>query len=217
MSRKSPQARRASTTHAAAQSMRHSHYELSWRGKLLTQQCMVIAPLFTRLGDWEQVRKAALEHNLLQARVYRTGVRSVREVIKRLEVLTPDEISLLPSLTGTDASHLMWAAACRRYTIIGEFAEEVLREHYLTLNLSLTYDDYDAFWRSRSLWHEELMSLTASTYEQLRRWVFGMMREAGLLSRRDAIEPALISPDVAGLLDAQFPSDIRFFPARTAA
>lgn len=215
MSRHTPQTRR-STDESACSSSR-SHYELSWRGKLLTQECMAIAPLFTRLGDWEQVRREALEHNLLQARVYRTGVRSVREVIKRLEVLTPDEITLLPSLTDAEASHLMWAAACRRYAIIGEFAEEVLRERYLTLNPSLTYEDYDAFWRAKTLWHTELESLTQSSYEQLRRWVFGMMRDAGLLSRNGTIEPALLSLTITDLLHAQAPSDVRFFPVRSTA
>lgn len=37
----------------------------------------------------------------------------------------------------TERAHLMWAAACRRYELIGDFAEEILRERYLLLTPTL--------------------------------------------------------------------------------
>ena len=93
--------------------------------------------MYIERRDWEQVRDEAVEDNLLQARTYRTGVRLVRETVKRLSALTDDEIELLVEATASERGYLMWAAACRRYELIGEFAEEVLRERFLLLASTL--------------------------------------------------------------------------------
>ena len=105
----------------------------------------------------------------------------------------------------------MWTAACRRYELIGEFAEEVLRERYLTLAGTLTYQDFDSFIRARALWHEELTTIKQSTLQKLRGNVFKMLREAELLSEADHIMPAVLSERVAARFRARTPSDLRFF------
>ena len=97
-----------------------------------------------------------MKGNLLQARTHRTGVRLVRETVQRLSALTDDEVELLIEATASERGHLMWAAACRRYELIGEFAEEVLRERFLLLASTLEYQDFDSFVRAKALWHEEL-------------------------------------------------------------
>lgn len=112
---------------------------------------------------------------------------------------------------------MLWAAACRRYTLIGEFAEEVLRERFLLLSETLTYDDFDAFLLTKAIWHEEIVQLTASTTRKLRSNVFRMLVEAGLLGADGRIIPALLSERVAMFMDAFTPSDIRFFPVRHVA
>jgi len=112
---------------------------------------------------------------------------------------------------------MLWAAACRRYTLIGEFAEEVLRERYLLLSETLTYDEFDAFLLTKAIWHEEIAQLTESTTRKLRSNVFRMLVEAGLLGDDGRIIPALLSERVAFFMDARSPSDLRFFPVRYAA
>ena len=83
----------------------------------------------------------------------------------------------------------MWAAACRRYDLIGEFAEEVLRERFLLLAPTLDYEDFDSFVRGKALWHEEVADLKDSTLQKLRSNVFRMLVEAGLLSDDGRITP----------------------------
>ena len=78
------------------------------------------------------------------------------ETVKRLSALTDAEVELLLDSTGAERAHLLWAAACRRYRLIGEFAEEVLRERYLTLAGDADYEEYDSFYRSKAMWHDEL-------------------------------------------------------------
>lgn len=192
-------------------------YALSFTtGALLAREGALLASAYAELRDWEQVRNHVVEGNLLQARTYRTGVRLVRETVKRLSTLTGEEVELLVEATAGERAHLMWAAACRRYELIGEFAEEVLRERYLTLASTLGYEDFDSFVRTKVLWHEELAAIKESTLRKLRSNVFKMLQEAEILSEAGYISPAVLSERVAVTLSAHTPSDLRFFPTHSA-
>ncbi|WP_433675520.1 DUF1819 family protein [Microbacterium gorillae] len=191
-------------------------YALSFTtGGLLSREAAVLAPVYVELRDWAKVRDRAVNENLLQSRTHSTGVRRVRETVRRLSVLSGRELEILPDLTATERGHLMWAAACRRYDLIAEFGEEVLRERFLTLTGTVSHEDYDSFYRAKAMWHDELDSVSAATYQKLRQVLFKMMVEAGLVTSKGAIEPALFSARVAELLNERTPSDVRFFPTRT--
>ena len=190
-----------------------SRYALSFTtGALLAREAAILAPAYLELGEWEAVRDRAVADNTLQARTYRTGVRLVRETVKRLSALTDSEIGVLADATPSERGYLMWAAACRRYALIGEFAEEVVRERFLVLSSKIGYDEFDGFVRGKSLWHEELSSVKYSTMQKLRSNVFKMLTEAELVSPGGHIVAAVLSERVADLLDAREPSDLRFFP-----
>jgi hypothetical protein len=93
---------------------------------------------------------------------------------------------------------LLWAAACRHYDLIGEFAEEVLRERFLLLTPKLEYDDFNSFVRSKALWHEEVADLENSTLRKLRSNIFRMLVEAGLLTEDGRILQIVLSTRVSG-------------------
>lgn len=193
-------------------------YALSFTtGALLAREGALLAPVYIERRDWEQVRDQAVESNLLQARTHRTGVRLVRETVKRLSVLADDEVELLTEATASERGYLMWAAACRRYQLVGEFAEEVLRERFLLLASSLEYQDFDSFFRTKAVWHDELAEIKDSTMQKLRSNVFKMLHEAELLSKAGLIRPAVLSERVVATLSAHTPSDLRFFPTRQTA
>ena len=190
-------------------------YELSFTsGGLLATESATVAALYAADRDWSRVRQEAVEENVLQLRTHSSAVRRVREVVKRLSALSDEEIASLPDLTATDRAHLMWAAACRRYGLIGAFAENVLRERFLTLAGTVAYTDYDSFYRTQASWHEELVGVTEPTYRKLRQNVFRMLKEAELLSPTGRIEPVLLSARITDLLSARYPNDLRFFPTR---
>lgn len=191
-------------------------YALSFTtGGLLSREATLLAALYLdERRDWEHVRDLAVAGNLLQARTYRSGVRMVREAVKRISALTDDEVELMVDGAGSERAHLMWVAACRRYTLIGEFAEEVVRERSLVLAPILGYEDFDGFVRNKALWHEELAQVKASTLQRLRSNVFKMLVEAELWSLAGLIVPAMMSQRVAQMLGARSPSDLRYFPIR---
>lgn len=190
-------------------------YALSFTtGALLTRESVLLAPLYVEHCDWAKVRTLALEGNVLQVRTLSTGVRLVRETVQRLSALTDDEVRLLTEATSSERSYLLWVAACRRYELIGEFAEEVLRERFLLLTPTLDHHDFDSFVRSKALWHEELVEIKDSTLRKLRSNVFKMLQEAGLLSDTGHVTPALLSDQLTAVLNGHMPSDLRFFPIR---
>ena len=192
-----------------------TRYELSFTsGGLLATESATVAALYVADSDWNRIRAVAVEENVLQLRTRTSAVRRVREVVKRLSALSDEEIASLLDLTGTDQAHLMWAAACRRYGLIGAFAKDVLRERFLTLAGTVAYTDYDSFYRTQAAWHEELNGVTDPTYRKLRQNVFRMLKEAELLSPTGRIEPVLLSARITDLLTARHPSDVRFFPTR---
>lgn len=193
-------------------------YALSFTsGALLMPEASIAVPVYLLERDWTRTRAALERDNLLQSRTVATGQRRAREIAQRLSVLTDDELEVMAVASSGERAHLLWAAACRRYTLIGEFAEEVLRERFLTLAETVTHDDFDAFLLTKAIWHEEIADLKESTTQKLRANVFRMLVEASLLGNDGRIIPALLSERVAMLMDARTPSDLRFFPVRQAA
>ena len=192
----------------------HDRYALSFTsGALLTREAVIAAPLFLEVRDWGLVRYQLRSENSLQARTASSGSRLAREVAQRLAVLTVPELELLRDASSGERGHLMWVAACRRYALIGDFAEEVVRERFLLLTPTLGYADFDSFVRGKALWHPELAEVKDSTLQKLRSTVFRMLTEAGLLASGEIVNAAL-SERVRDALDAHLPSDLRYLPAR---
>lgn len=191
-------------------------YALSFTiGALLTREASIAAPLYLELDDWHAVRARLTEDNLLQTRTTSSANRLGRETVQRLSVLTAGELQLLVEASPSERSLLMWVAACRRYTFIGEFAEEVVRERYLLLTPSLGYEEFDRFVAGKALWHPELEELKESTVKKLRATVFRMLTESDLFAAGQ-IQQAVLSERVRDVLNARNPSDVRFLPVRVS-
>lgn len=197
----------------SATSGQQERYALSFTsGGLLVREGQVVASIYLSCFDWPATRALVVDKNLLQSRTSSSSARLTRETIQRLSVLTDPEVVFLTTASPTEQRHLLWAAACRRYKLIGEFAEEVLRERFLVLTPTLSVGDYERFVSAKRLWHPELDELKPSTGRELRRTLFRMLHEAGLRSEAGAIVPAVLSARVHEALAARDPSDIRFFP-----
>lgn len=164
----------------------------------------------------ESVRRYAVAENVLQIRTHAAGVRIVNEVIKRLSALTMGELRCIADadMLQSDRRALMWVAMCRYYALVGEFAQEVLREHFLIGTTTITYGDYEHFMLGKAMWHPEIDDLSTSTSAKLRSNVFKAMAEAGLVNRTDdTIIPSLLSREVTGILMRR-PESFGFFPMR---
>jgi hypothetical protein len=176
----------------------------------------------SRIGDrelntfWKQARQQVIDEHLLTVRTQTAMSRTVSETIKRLSVLSLTELRFLTAddSMNADRSALMWVAMCRYYTLVGEFANEVLRDHYLLGKPTVTREDYDRFVYSKSLWHEELDQISDSTAKKLRSNLFQAMFEARLLEKEgNTIIPSLLGSGLTDILEKR-PDSFLFFPMR---
>jgi hypothetical protein len=182
-------------------------------GGLFQTESVKLAESFKDMMDWSLVRKQAQAHNLLQVRTLSTACRVVREVISRLKMLSFEEMNLLLEGDSADQRALLWIAVCRRYTFIGEFAVEVLRERYLSLQPDLRHEDFDAFFNRKSDWHPELERIRPTTRKKLRQILFKIMKDAHLLVDDSLIHPPLLSERLLAALSPNTRyQDLHYFP-----
>lgn len=188
-------------------------YRLSFTtGGLFIQEAPVVAARYLGLRDWKHARAQVRSENLLQLRTAAAATRISKELTARLELLDTAELECLVEGSVRERGYLLWAAACRRYPLIREFAVDVLLQHYLSLRHQLTLKDYDAFYSSKAAWHDELDEIALSTQSKLRQNLFRMLREADLLSDQSLIQPALLTPRVAQLLARPGKAALQIFP-----
>lgn len=180
-------------------------------GGLMVSESRIAAEVFKKLHDWPSARRTLVDENLYQTQARSSAVRISGEVIKRLSVLNNEEIDILLSASPDDATNILWLAVCRRYTFIGDFASEVLRDRYVLRQRALDLEVFDEFVREKSMWHAELTEIKPSSMARCRSVIFRMMREAGFL-RDGTIEGAVLTEPVRQILNQQEPSEIRFFP-----
>jgi len=194
--------------------MTPERYRLSFTtGGLFLQESPQIAERFLQVRDWELTRELVRSENLLQVRTAAAATRISKELVARLELLDENELEFLVEGSIREQGYLLWAATCRRYTFIHDFAREVLREHYLLMRRQLTPSDYDAFCNAKALWHEELDELAISTSHKLRQNLFRMLRDAELVNEQHQIQSALLTPALAQLLARHGNEQLLIFPA----
>lgn len=188
-------------------------YRLSFTtGGLFVNESVMAVDLYLKTGDWRSVRDKIRFENLLQVRTAAAALRISKEVIARLELLTDNEIAFFPVGTRRERGYLLWAAVCRRYAFIRDFATEVLREYFITLRQTLALKDFDAFFNRKAMWHDELDSTAQTTQLKLRQNLFRMMREADLISESNVIQPAILSSAAVALLAMNGRDALLIFP-----
>ena len=193
--------------------MNNGKYSMSFTtGSLFYLESVKLAQLFIELNDWNAVRDKVISENLLQARMQNTLKRICREIISRLKTLTSLEIDLLINGSPQEQAYLLWVAICRRYKFIADFAVEIIREHYLSLKINLTHQDFDSFFNKKSECHSELDKIKLTTKNKLRQILFKILREVDLLTANNTINAAMLSPRLVETLLLNDRQDLLLFP-----
>ena len=188
-------------------------YRLSFTtGSLFLRESEDAAVHFLGTRRWDVTRAALRSENTLQVRTTAAALRISKEVISRLETMSAQEIDFLTECAATDKACLLWSAVCRRYSFVRDFAREVLREHFVLMRRQLSLSDFDAFFNSKALWHEELDQLAKSTQSKLRQNLFRMMRDAGFINDNASILQAMLSPALVQLLAQRGADELTIFP-----
>lgn len=190
-----------------------SKYKLSLTGASLSiSESVIIAEVYLKCRDWKQTKQIINENNLLQSRTKSRTLRTARELIQRLELLTDLQLQLLVDGNQTEQKYLLWLAVCKTYEFIKEFATEVLHEKFLSRSMKITDLDYDSFFNRKAGWNDALEKITASTSQKIRRVTFLMMREAGLITDDNTILRAMLSSRLVEALKPDAPLSFNIFP-----
>jgi uncharacterized ubiquitin-like protein YukD len=120
-----------------------------------------------------------------------TGKKYYAELTKRLKNLTTDEVDLLIDGDLPTQKQICFLAVCKTYGFISDFTIEVLRNKFLVFDYQITDGDYLSFYRGKAQEHEELERLTQQTEDKIKRVIFKIYEQAGII---DNVKSRLIQP-----------------------
>lgn len=181
-------------------------------GSIFFQESVKFAELYLEFGNWDETKNYIIHQNILQARTLNTSKRICTEIISRLKKMNKQELEFLLDSNSQDQAYLLWLAICRRYQFIGDFAIEVIRERFISLKTDLNYIDFDSFFNQKSEWHVELENIKPSTRYKLRQVLFKILREADLLTEKNLINVATLSPNLIEIICRNDKQEILYFP-----
>lgn len=170
-------------SHLRAEPYRFGFTAVSLRPELL----LIMAEAFLKLGSWDATKADVLETNALQCRTVSSSRRMERELRPRLQMLSGPQLELLVTSGGDTRTCLAWLAAVRHSRFLFEFASELLRSKHEDHDTVLRESDYRRFIETKVASHPELSRLSPMTSGKVRRVLFAMLREVGILKPGEAI------------------------------
>jgi len=178
-----------------------------------------------RLSEMVKVAKAACDNNSTDLQVVkesgvvfssvktRTSDREFREVRKRLEKLTPEQISILLNGDLISQKQIAFLAVCKRYGFIRDFAIEVIRDKVLVFDFQLHESDFNSFINSKVLLHPELEEFSESTRKKAKQVMYRILEQAGIINNAvdKAILPQILQQDVINAIVRDDPAWLKIY------
>jgi ribosomal protein S8 len=178
-----------------------------------------------RLNEMVKVAKAAYGNNATDLKVVkesgvvfssvktRTSDREFREVRKRLEKLTPEQISILINGDFISQKQIAFLGVCKRYGFIRDFTIEVIRDKVLVFDFKLNESDFNSFINSKILLHPELEAFSTSTLKKAKQVMYRILEQAGIIN--NAVEknilPQIIQQDVINAIVRDDPAWLKIY------
>lgn len=190
-------------------------YKMSFStGGLFLNESLEVARLHVEGEPWENTIIRAMDEGATSLPKSASNRRSLREISNRLLTLTTEERSyFFEKADRSDQQALLWIATCRAYRFVREFAQEVVRERYLSYQLDLPLESFDILLAAKAEWDEGLAGLSRSTQLKLRQIMFRMMREAGIISEDRRIQTAILSTYLKNMIEEKNPGELAVFPS----
>lgn len=179
-------------------------------------ESMIAVELYLELEDWDEVRSRIVEENLFQLNAESSRKRVASELVKRLRMLTRDELDFLSRSYGDDRCAMLWVAVCRTYRFVWDLSVQMIAGRYDKTIPDFTQAAYDAFFDEQAEIHPELEEMSEAGRKKMRNQIFVMLRECKLLADDGAITPLYPTPLFKSALDAAHRDDLQLFPGRFA-
>jgi len=148
---------------------------------------LVVAERFIQTGSWEKTKEIVLAANELQCRTATSAQRMEREIRPRLQTLTHHQLEMLVRSGADTRISLAWLAAVKHSSFLFDFAADAVRSKFDRHDYILRESDYRRFIEEKTPSHPELLKITESTSGKVRRVLFAMLREVGILAKGEEI------------------------------
>ena len=167
-------------------------------GSLKVPESRIIADLLLKQVDRQGWQKAVVDQNVLQARSPATGIRLMRLIKGRLQLMDAELWKLVRDGTGLVATHAVLAAAVKHSLLLGDFLDLVVREQYQLFRSALTYQLWDEYLDGCRERDSEMPVWNESTQRRLRSSIFQALAQAGYLedTRSLTLQPVHLATPV---------------------
>ena len=150
----------------------------------LIAETIAIAHEYKRLGNWDEVKKLAGDQNLLNKVKQATFSREFREIKKRIDLLTEDQLNLLINGSPDEMKAMVFVSLLKTYSFLFDFVVEIVRNKYFLFDNVMTESDYTRFINSKVLVHPELEALSEQTAKKVKQVIFTLLMQVGLITER---------------------------------
>jgi hypothetical protein len=162
------------------------------------------------ISDLKELRKSGVVFNSVKTKTSNTEFLEIR---KRLEKLTPEQISILIHGDLISQKQIAFLAVCKHYEFIRDFAIDVIRDKALVYDYQINESDYNSFINGRIHIHPELEEFSETTLKKAKQVLFRILEQAGIIDTavNKRIQPQLIQSDVMKAITKDYPAWLKIF------
>lgn len=193
--------------------MTEQRYNLGFTGgALLYRDSVLLSKLYLELKDWDKVRKTVLEQNLLQIRTLTAQRRIYSETYTRIKELNNESLSLIANGNRDEQTQLIWYAICQKYTIIRDFAIEVINDKVNKFDFDISVADFHVFYNNKAIHHDELNKISPQSKRRLIINLFKMLKDTGIVIDGKRIKPVMIASSTKKIIVSEGKVPLEIFP-----
>lgn len=167
---------------------------------LLYRDSVLLAQLYLEHRDWEKVKQAVFQNNLLQIRTFAAQKRIYSEAYTRVKPLSEEAMDILANGTREEQCQIIWYAICRKYDFIREFALEVMAEKVKRKENEISLADFNLFFNTKAEIYEKLAGIAEGSRKKMQSNLFRMLCSAGITDSEMKFRLMILSPRVRELI-----------------
>ena len=171
-------------------------------GSLLIPESRLIANLLLENADTKIWHEKIVVENILQKRSPAAAKRQTKLIRNRLELMTPELWEMIAFKSFDIATQALLAAAIKHSHLLGDFMENVVREHWRTFKKQLTSLDWNEYWATCTQVDPQINDWSEKTKAKLRQVVFRILAEAKYLNNSKVLmlQSVAVIPEVRNYL-----------------
>ena len=167
-------------------------------GSLLITESRKIAQLLLNKVNDDEWHQAIIVDNILQKRSPVSAKKQARLIRNRLTRMEPDLWTMICK-GGNDVSiQALLAAAIKYSRLVGDFLNQVVREHWRTFKPAINAKDWKYFIEICAQSDPHVLEWTESTRARLKQVVFRILAESNYINstRSGKIQPVIVLPEI---------------------